>query len=281
MNIAAAINSGAERLSSAGIAEYRREASALLASILNKEAVFLIAHPEYVLTESESASFGNVIVRRAAREPFHYIVGHKEFYGLDFEVSPGVLIPRPETEVLVEDAIAILSALANPVFYEVGVGSGCISVSVLRNAKKARASGVDISETALSLAARNAERHGVADRLTLRNADVYDGLEGTFDLIVSNPPYIPDGDRAFLQAEVGEFEPHTALFGGHDGLDVVRRIVEDAPGFLNPGGFLLIEIGFGQAEIVKGLFDSNVWEQVGFLSDLQNIPRITKSRLRG
>ena len=280
MNIAEAIELGGERLRNAGVDEHRREASSLLVYVIGKEAVFLIAHPEYALTGQEAEAFNEVIGRRANREPFHYIVGHKEFYGLDFEISPGVLIPRPETEILVEDAISIISGSVDPAFFEIGVGSGCISVSILHHAKGAHADGVDISGDALTVAAKNAIRQGVADRLTLRRADVYENLTGSFDLIVSNPPYIPNDDLASLQAEVGQFEPHAALFGGDDGLDVVRRIVRGAPEFLKPRGYLLIEIGFGQAESVKGMFDATIWEGVEFLHDMQRIPRIAKARSR-
>lgn len=280
MNIAAAIKMAGERLSNAGIDEHRREASSLLAHVIGRELVFLIAHPEYELTGSEASSFNEAVGRRASREPFQYIVGHKEFYGLDFEVSSGVLIPRPETEILVEDAISIISGSVDPTFFEIGVGSGCISVSILHQAKGAHADGVDISGDALTVAAKNAIRQGVADRLTLRRADVYENLTGSFDLIVSNPPYIPNDDLASLQAEVGQFEPHAALFGGDDGLDVVRRIVRGAPEFLKPRGYLLIEIGFGQAESVKSMFDPTIWEGVEFLHDMQRIPRIAKARSR-
>lgn len=279
MKIFEAIGSAAIRYRDAGIANERREASSLLAFVLGREDVFIIAHPEYELTENEAAAFEYVVRRRALHEPFHYIVGRKEFYGLEFEVVPGVLIPRPETEILVEAAISILSGSESPVFYEIGVGSGCISVSILHNVNTARAVGVDVSDMALSVTARNADRHGVAGRLTLRKADVFDALDGAFDLIVSNPPYLEDGDLESLQAEVGGFEPHTALFGGRDGLDIVRRIVAGAPEFLKPHGFLLIEIGFGQAGSVKELFDAAVWESVEFLPDLQGIPRIVMARV--
>ncbi len=280
LNIAASLKSAAEALKNVGVKECRREAASLLAFILEKDAVFLIAHPEYLLTERQAVAFDCVIRRRAGREPFQYITGRKEFYGLDFVVSPDVLIPRPETEILVEDAIEILSKLVNPSFCEIGVGSGCISVSILHNVKTARAVGVDISDTALSTAQNNAENHSVSDRIMFRKADVYEALDSIFDLIVSNPPYVPDGDLGSLQIEVGLFEPHQALFGGSDGLDVVRRIIDRAPAFLNPHGTILIEIGFGQSESVKEMFHTTVWERVEFLPDLQGIPRVAKACLR-
>ncbi len=278
--VADAIADAAARLKKAGIEESRREAASLLSYVLAKDAVFLIAHSEYKLTAEQSNAYELTIRRRAGREPFHYITGTKEFYGLEFAVAPGVLIPRPETELLVETAVKIISDMTKPEFFEIGVGSGCISISILHEVKTARAIGVDISQTALAFASRNAVRHDVIDRLTLRPGDVYAGLEATFDLIVANPPYVPDGDLASLQPEVGEFEPHSALFAGTDGLAVVRRIVAGAPQFLRPKGIILIEIGFGQSASVKKLFDASLWCDVGFIRDLQGIERVAKATLR-
>ena len=280
-NIAAAIATAAAKLQDAGIDDARREASSLLAFVLAKDAVFIFGHPEFTLSNDEATKFAVVVERRANREPFHYIAGKKEFYGLDFLVAPGVLIPRPETELLVEDAIGILSELTQPQFLEIGVGSGCISVSILHNVPRSTAVGVDISEAAIDIAAENAKRHNVAERLALKLGDVYRDVEGEFDLIVSNPPYIPDSDLTTLQSEVRDFEPHSALFGGDDGLDIVRRIVAHAPQFLKEGGQILIEIGFGQAAGVKELFDSAIWEDIGFIRDLQGIERHAKAKIRG
>ncbi|HQZ96466.1 MAG TPA: peptide chain release factor N(5)-glutamine methyltransferase [Pyrinomonadaceae bacterium] len=278
-NIADSVARASAKLQDAGIDDARREASSLMAFAIGKTSAFIFAHPEYELTEAESKAFDSAVERREAREPFHYIVGRKEFYGLDFTVAPGVLIPRPETELLVEDAINILGELPNPRFVEIGVGSGCISVSILHNSPRATAVAVDISEPALGIARKNAEFYNVADRLALHHGDVYQGVEGEFDLIVSNPPYIPDSDLTTLQTEVGSFEPHSALFGGDDGLYIVRRIVADAPKFLKKGGHILIEIGFGQARSVKELFDVAIWCEIDFIRDLQGIERIAKARL--
>ena len=151
MTIAEFLTKAAESLRQNEIPEFRREASSLLSFVLNKNKAFLIAHPEYRLTTEEAASFESVVRRRAGREPYQYIVGRQEFYGLDFEVTQGVLIPRPETEILVEAAIGLLAGIKNPIFYEIGVGSGCISVSILAKVKDSRAVGVDISDNALAL----------------------------------------------------------------------------------------------------------------------------------
>jgi len=279
MDISEAITSAAETLRVAGVANARREASSLLAFVLKKDAAFLIAHPEYELAAGETTDYAAAVARRSDREPFQHITGVQEFYGLEFEVSPDVLIPRPETEILVEEAIAVLSSVGSPTFYEVGVGSGCISVSILHRSPSATAVGVDISPGALSVAGRNAEKHDVASRLQLFRGDVFDAADQKFDLIVSNPPYIPDGKVDLLQPEVGGYDPHTALFGGPDGLAIIRRIVAGAPQFLKPNGTILIEIDFDQAAAVKELFDPQIWEVVEFLADLQGFQRIAKARL--
>ncbi|MEO6656089.1 MAG: peptide chain release factor N(5)-glutamine methyltransferase [Pyrinomonadaceae bacterium] len=281
MIISDALSAAAQILGENGVADPRREASSLVSLALKKEAVFLVAHPEYELTEDESMRLDDVLNRRAKREPLQYITGSQEFYGLDFEVNPDVLIPRPETEILVEAAIKILSGLPLSTFCEVGVGSGCVAVSILKAVPDTRAVGVDISKEALTIAWRNAERHDVVDALSLREANVFEGLSGEFDLMVSNPPYIPDGHRESLQAEVVRFEPLSALFAGSDGLSIIRRIIDGTPKFLKPNGFLLIEIGFGQAEIVKDLFDFSIWKTVECLPDHQDISRVVRSQLRG
>jgi release factor glutamine methyltransferase len=280
MNIAGALSSAAEALHSAGVAEAAREARSLLAFTLDRDAAFLIAHPEYELSSDEAERFGGYLERRVDREPFQYITGHQEFYGLDFEVTPDVLIPRPETEILVEAAIELLSGSDKGSFCEIGVGSGCISISIVHAVCEARGLGVDISAKALEVARRNAARHGVVDRLTLRQGDAFKGINGKFDLVVSNPPYVPRGSIDSLQAEVGRFEPRSALDGGDDGLDIVKKIVCDAPGTLNPGGVLLMEIGFDQSEPVAAFFDERNWGEPEFLPDLQGIPRTVKCRLR-
>ncbi len=276
MNIAAALTSARRQLQMAGVADPTREASSLLAFALNRSSTFLIAHPEYELTSDGTNLFVESVQRRANREPFQYIVGRKEFYGLDFEVSPDVLIPRPETEILVEDAIRELQGIERPHFFEIGVGSGCISISILHHVNSATAVGTDISDRALGVAHRTAATHRVADRIELLNGDVFGGVSGKFDAIVSNPPYIPVGDVLGLQPEVVNFEPHTALAGGPDGLDIVRRLVTESPEHLKPGGVLLIEIGSGQASAVGGLCDPAIWDAPVFLLDLQGIQRVLK-----
>jgi release factor glutamine methyltransferase len=280
MIVSEALGAASEKLRQSGIPEFRREAASLLRLALNRDAVFLIAHPEYTLTADEVETYRRFVSRRAAREPYQYIVEHQEFFGLGFKVAAGVLIPRPETEILVERSIGLLQQIDEPRFYEIGVGTGCVSISILHNLVTARAVGVDISEIALSTASENARTHGVDSRLDLRNASVFDGADRGYDLIVSNPPYIPDARLPELQPEVGRFEPQTALFGGPDGLDIVRQIVADAPAFLNRGGSVLLEIGLGQAELVEKLFETAIWAAIEFIPDFQGISRVVQGRLR-
>jgi release factor glutamine methyltransferase len=279
-NISEILNKATRILQTSGIAEPRREANSLLAFALGKDRTFLITRSDYELSDDEGANFQAVLRRRAAREPLQYITGRQEFYGLDFVVTPDVLIPRPETEMIVENAVEILKPRKEARFCEIGVGSGCISVAILHNVETASAIGLDVSAEALKIAGLNAENHRAAERLDLKISDIFAALtDEKFDLIVSNPPYIPREDIPNLQAEVRRFEPLNALTDGGSGLSIIERIVRDAPRFLKPEGFLLMEIGFGQAEAVKSLFDAKLWQAVEVLPDLQNIPRTVKAQV--
>lgn len=280
MNIASALTIATERLQAAGITEPRREASSLLSFVLEQSPAFLIAHSDDQLAANQKMIFDACVQRRARREPHQYVTGRVEFWRLEFEVTPDVLIPRPETEILVEAAIEFLRSSDDRRFCEIGVGSGCIAVSILNSVSDATALAVDVSAAALEIAARNAKKHGVDARLDLHRGDLFEGVNGEFDLIISNPPYIPDAELDHLQPEVRDFEPRTALAGGEDGLDVIRRIVAESGHFLSQSGVLLLEIGHDQAEFVSGLFDRAVWLEVGFLRDLQNIERVVRARLR-
>ena len=274
-DIASLLSAGAESLRLAGIPEPRREASSLLELALGRGRAFIVAHPEHEPDEEMRTRYFEFVKRRSAREPFHYIKGSKEFYGLEIEVSPAVLIPRPETEMLVERALSFLVGRANPMFCEVGVGSGCISVAVLVNVPAATAVGLEISEAAIDIAGRNAERHGVRPRLDLRLSDLFAAVSDgeRFDLIVSNPPYVPRDEIEGLQPEVRDHEPVAALTDGGDGLSIIRSIAERAPRFLKPGGALLMEIGAGQCAAVEKMFDPPAWPEVRIDDDFQGIPR--------
>lgn len=280
-NVAEKLKKAAEILLESGVAEPRREAASLLAFTLQKDKTFLVAHSEYELSIEEEKRFQNFLHRRAHREPFQYITGRQEFFGLDFLVTPDVLIPRPETELIVENAIEILHGKEAPEFCEVGVGSGCISISVLRENKEARAIGLDISEKALQIAAQNAERHAVSERIELKISDIFARLTAEkFDLIISNPPYISAEEIENLQAEVRDFEPHTALTDGKNGLTIIEKIINDTPKFLKPNCFLLLEIGFNQAKEASAMFSPQIWDALEILHDLQNIPRTVRARTK-
>ena len=278
MKVSEILKKATEILQASGIAEPRREANSLLAFALEKDRTFLIAHSEYELSDEEETRFQEFLRRRASREPFQHITGRQEFYGLDFEVSKDVLIPRPETELIVENAIEILREKENPRFCEVGVGSGCISVSILYNVEIARAFGLDVSEKALQIAEKNAKKHEVSARLELKISDVFAVLEDEkFDLIVSNPPYISIEDFLELQTEVQRFEPRNALTDERNGLSIVEKIILQSPDFLKSNGALLLEIGFGQAEKVREMFSTEIWQMVELLPDLQGIPRTVRA----
>jgi release factor glutamine methyltransferase len=278
-NIFEHLNKASEILLLSGVKQPRREVASLLAFALGKDRTFLIAHPEFELSDAQEKRFHDFVQRRAAREPFQYITGRQEFYGLEFLVTPDVLIPRPETELIVGAAISILRGQKNARFAEVGVGSGCISVSILHQIKSANASGFDISRKALRIAEINAGTHGVSDRLSLKVSNVFEVLsDEKFDLIVSNPPYISGEDAKNLQAEVRDFEPSIALTDGADGFSIIEKIISGAPTFLEDGGFLLLEIGFGQANQVKKMFSTQIWRDVEILPDLQSIPRMVRAQ---
>ncbi|MBV9215160.1 MAG: peptide chain release factor N(5)-glutamine methyltransferase [Acidobacteria bacterium] len=274
MTIEEAIKEAASKLRGAGVANERREASSLVALAISREASFLIAHPEYILSSGEKQEFLGLLTRRCHRVPFQHLTGLQEFYGLEFRVSPSVLIPRPETEILVEKAIDLLRGKENSVFLELGVGSGCISIAILSNVKTSKAVGVDLSPQALAVTAANADNHAVLDRMKLLESDLFEKITGQVDLIVSNPPYIPNGDIDSLQPEVRDFEPHLALAGGSDGLDIIRRIIDEGMAHLRPGGNLLVEIGYGQSSAVGELLGRAGWIDISFINDLQGIPRI-------
>ena len=275
------IKAAAKILHAGGIVDPGREAKSLIAAALKRDATFLIAHPEHELDVNDERVVDEFVTRRAAHEPFQYISGIQEFYGLDFEVSPDVLIPRPETEMIVEHALEILKTSRGESVCDVGTGSGCILISILHELTLVRAWGLDISQNALNLARRNAEKHNVSDRLELLESDLFDALdEKKFDLIVSNPPYVPARDIAGLQAEVRDFEPHIALTDQADGLSIIRRIVNETPHFLADDGHLLMEIGFNQSTEVVEMFDVDLWFWPKLFPDLQGIPRLVSAQLR-
>lgn len=279
--IADILADAASVLAAAGVAESRREASSLLAFVLGRDKTFIIAHPEYRLTPEEGLRFTEILARRERREPLQYITGRQEFYGLDFVVTADVLIPRPETEMVVEHAVELLGNNGAR-FCEVGVGSGCISVSILKQVTSSTAVGLDISEAAIAVARKNAQMHSVDGRLELRTSDVFSALKDEkFDLVASNPPYIPLREFESVQAEVRDFEPRIALTDEADGLSIIRKIISEAPKFLRQGGWLMIEIGFQEAGDVRKLLSRGPWINARIADDLQGIPRCVITEYSG
>src|SRR4030095_10522632 len=277
-SIAETILQGAHRLRKAGVPEARREAGSLLEYVLGRDRSFILTHAEDEGGEEQAEKFQEYLERRAQGEPLQYITANQEFFGLDFEVTKDVLIPRPETELLVETALKLLTPSADAFICDVGTGSGCIVITLMQQLQQARAVAIEISPEALEVARRNARRHSVAERIDFVFSDSFAALNSleprpSFDLIVSNPPYVEEGAMANLQSEVRDFEPHSALAAGADGLDIIRRLLLEAPGFLKTGGYFLFEIGFNQAAAVRELLDPKIWKLIDIHKDLQGIPR--------
>jgi release factor glutamine methyltransferase len=263
-------------LADKGVENARLESEWLLAAVTGYDRVGLYVNFDQPLTDAELAAYRGMVARRGKREPLQYILGTQEFFELDFEVSPGVLIPRHDTEVLVVEALR-LAPDAKTVL-DIGVGSGCIAIALAKALPLADVSGVERSPEALELAQRNAERHNV--RITLFEGSLFEPLNGQkFDLIVSNPPYIPTADLETLQPEVRDYEPLGALDGGVDGLDYYRSIVPSALGHLNSGGWLMVELGIGQADEVKGLFAAAGFTEIFAARDPQEIERVVGGRI--
>lgn len=222
-------------------------------------------------------AFDALVRRRLQREPVAMIVGHREFWELEFEVTRDVLVPRPDTEFVVEAAIELAGTAAVRIV-DVGTGSGCIAVSLAVSLPAATVTAVDLSPAALAVARRNAERHGVRDRMTFVESDLLERVAGTADLIVSNPPYIARTDAPTLPPEVVRYEPHIALFGGDDGLEAIRRLFDTAAAHLAPEGRLVIEFGYTQEADVTALAARKGWHVVAIRHDLQDIPRVMALR---
>lgn len=263
----------------------RPETAALDAEVLARHllgwdrAAVITGGPDPVPADFD-ARYAPLVARRAAREPVAYIVGHREFWGLEFEVTTDVLIPRPETEVLVEEAITWARGHANcRRIIDVGTGSGCVAIALALEVLEAEIIATDSSAAALAVARRNALRHGVESRITFSQTDLLDDVEEAAELIVSNPPYVPHSDAEGLQPEVAMYEPAAALYGGEgDGLDIIRRLLAAAPKNLAGEGHLVIEFGFGQDEQVREAALQAGWEVTRMHNDLQGIPRVAVLR---
>lgn len=264
-----------ERLKGARIAEADLDARLLAQFVLGWDAArFFTAAGEPPPADFQ-ARYEALVTRRAAREPLAYITGDREFWNLSFEVSPAVLIPRPETELMVEVSLERFPDRSAPLsIADVCTGSGCLAVALAREYARARVVATDLSVTALAVARRNAARHGVTDRVHLIATDLLQGIPDRFDLIAANPPYVSEGDRPALVPEVRDYEPELALFAGSDGLAVIRRLVDASVDRLVPGGTLIFELGFWQEAAVTRLISGRSGlELVEVRPDLQGIPR--------
>ena len=272
-----------------GIPNPRLDAELLLAHLLQCSRIDLYTDHESKISPKDLARFKELIQRRADREPLQYIVGATEFWGLKVRVTPDVLIPRPETELLVEEALKILNPPNPPLkkggeggfsVLDIGTGSGCIAIALAKALPNAKIFGTDISKQALDLARDNAARNDVADRVEFCLADIapwktFQAQGRTFDLIVSNAPYIPTADFPNLQPEVRDFEPRKALDGGVDGLEIIRRVLEESKDFLRPEGALLLEVGEGQSDTLGNEISSRkVFAMGKMIKDYSGVDRI-------
>jgi release factor glutamine methyltransferase len=275
--IAETLKEASEHLRAALVPNDILDAQTLLAEALGRDRTYLIINYNQQLSEDARARYQELIERRASGEPLQYILGRQEFFGLEFEVTPDVLIPRPETELIIEEALRISTeaALARPVIVDVGTGSGCIAVTLARELKQSQLIASDISIAALQVAKRNAVRHSVQARIDFVAADLLDAFsERPFaDLVISNPPYVSGRELPGLQREVRDWEPHLALTDSSDGLEFYRRLLNDAPARIKPGGRLICEAGYNQSEKITAMVDTEIWGEHHLLNDLQGIPR--------
>ena len=260
----------------------RLDAEALLLHILRRKdptrnKAWLMTHWSSQAIPEVKAEMEALVERRKTGEPLQYITGQSEFFGLPFSVGPGVLIPRPETEHLVEEVLRLARLIpeTNPHIADIGTGSGIIAVALASSLPKAQITAIDCSPQALTIARENAARNEVSNRITFLEGDLLTPLAGQrFEIIASNPPYIPTADHESLAIEVRDHEPHSALFAGEDGLDLYRRLIPEALSLLVPNGWLVLEIGFGQQPDIHSLLASAGYDQIHFVPDYQNIPRV-------
>jgi len=280
MTAGTALLQGTRLLEDAGIAVPRLTAEVLLAHALRRDRVYLFAHSEHELAELEWLHYGRYLHERLQGKPTQYITGRQEFYGREFHVTRDVLIPRPETEHVVEVALKIVGqALSpanrdSPAILDVGAGSGALAVTLALETG-ARSWATEISPQAAAVAARNAQRLGASAGIVV--CDLMEAVvAGSMDLVVSNPPYVPLAEREGLQREVRDWEPHVALFAGATGFEIYDRIAADAPRVLRPGGWLVLELGFGSLDHVKALLSG--WSEVCVEPDLAGIPRVIAAR---
>jgi release factor glutamine methyltransferase len=277
VTIVDALKDAGERLRAGSVPNDLLDAQTLLAEAGGFDRTYLIINFTQQLPEHLLAKFQAMVNRRAGGEPLQYITGRQEFFGLEFEVTPDVLIPRPETELIVEETIRITERdrIASPLMLDAGTGSGCIAVTLARELDDARVVASDVSEAALRVARRNAVRHGLVDRVGFVASDLLDSFaeEEFADFILSNPPYVSEEEMPSLQREVRDWEPRLALTDSNDGLSFYRRLLKDAPKRLKSGGHLICEMGYMQSDRISAMVNHQVWGGVRLLDDLQGIPR--------
>lgn len=279
-SVADYVFAGAERLSHGPHPDKAlRDAELLLMRVLGRDRAWMLAYWRDEIDTGCSIPYHSAIERRRAGEPIQYITGEAEFYGLPFHVNRQVLIPRPETEHLVEKAIELAAGFAQPRIVDVGTGSGAIAVALARGLPSSIVTAIDLSPAALEVAKNNAARNDVAPRIRFLEGDLLaPAAAAQFDMVVSNPPYVPEADRAALAVEVRDYEPSQALFAGLDGLDVYRRLIPAAWSALVPGGSIVLEIGYGQRESLQALLQAAGFSRIGFTADLQGIARVVSAQ---
>ncbi|HEY3707366.1 MAG TPA: peptide chain release factor N(5)-glutamine methyltransferase [Terracidiphilus sp.] len=255
----------------------RADAEFLLRFLLNQERAALLARWTERLDENEAGRYREMLARRRAGEPIQYITGETEFYGLPFRVTPAVLIPRPETEHLVEKVLLLCRDMVQPRILDIGTGSGAIAVALAHELHEATVTAIDISAEAIAIARENAARNRAAVRFL--QGDLLAPVTGErFDVVASNPPYVSSADRDSLAVEVRDHEPHSALFAGFDGLAIFRRLIPQALDGINPGGYVVLEIGYDQRDSIHGLLSASGFENIEFIPDLQGIARVAVGR---
>jgi release factor glutamine methyltransferase len=279
-----ALQSATQALRRAGIADASAEAELLLGHVLGISKTQLYTEPERVLTSAETRHLRSLARRRLNREPAAYILGHCEFYGIDLYIDCHTFVPRPETELLVEEAVELTHRISQPgkriTIADVGTGCGAIAVSLALALPKAKIYGTDISAPALQVAEMNCRRHAVSSQVELLQGNLLEPLSQPIDMIVANLPYVKDCEFKDLSPEIIDFEPTTALAGGEDGLDKIQQILEQMPGKLNYGGCFVLEIGRGQGEMVISLIKSYFPQaSIELISDLGGIERVVKAKL--
>lgn len=277
--VAAALADGRRRLKLRFPDEYKIDALVLLCHVLEKDKEFLFANGDYILTESELRAYNQCLGNRIDGMPVAYIVGRCEFMRLSFSVDSRVLIPRSDSEILAEQAIKHARSIDAPRILDICTGSGCLAISVARFVKDAQVLALDISPDALALAQQNAEALGVSDQITFLESDLFSAMDApryadAFDLVISNPPYIPHVEMGALMLSVRNFEPHLALDGGSRGLEFYQRITADVGRYLKNGGMLFFEIGYNQAEEVSAFMQSNDFYNIQLVKDYADFDRV-------